>query len=227
MRLISAVSKTHAKSAQCLFFGVESLRYLAAQTRAARKTRCLVHGIPGIKLVVRCTTRDQKILTLSHRRELELEAVEVYEGDKECTHLGFRDLDEMVYELVEGTPHRMVEDVCLESGRRRGLLPEGPLDWSDRRRREGSSLGSFVRDANDVLGGLDEKANDFEADLAVDELDEGGVMLGDVDERIWVSTRVGCVEVGLESLWSKTGRVQGKNMHRGGKALNRHGRRRL
>lgn len=50
-------------------------------------------------------------------------------------------------------------------------------------------------------------------------------MLGDVDVRIWVYTGVECVEVGLESLWSETGRVQGRDMYRSGKALNRHGRR--
>lgn len=33
---------------QCLFFGDESLRYLAVMMSVARKTRWRVHGIPGI-----------------------------------------------------------------------------------------------------------------------------------------------------------------------------------
>jgi len=148
-------------------------------------------------------------LTLSHGREPELEAMEVYKGDKECTHLGIRALDEMEDEVVEGRPLRMVEDVGLDGCRRGGLLLlEGALDRSNWRRREGTGLGSVVRDANNVLGGLDEQADDFEADLATNELDEGGVVLGDVDERVWVSTGVGCVEVGLELLRCEAVRVQ-------------------
>ena len=74
------------------------------------------------------------MLTLSHGREPKLKTVEVYKGDKECTHLGLRVFDEMEDELVEGAPLRMVEDGGLD-GRRRGglLLLEGTLDRGDRR----------------------------------------------------------------------------------------------
>jgi len=88
-------------------------------------------------------------------------------------------------------------------------------------------LGSVVRDANNVLGGLDEEADDFEVNLAANKLDEGSVVTGDVDERVGVPTGVGCVEVGLGLLLSGARGVQGEvHFHRGDKALNRHGKRR-
>lgn len=49
-------------------------------------------------------------------------------------------------------------------------------------------------------------------------------MLGDVDERIWVSTGVGCVEISLELLCIEAGGVlDAEFIHRSGKVLNRHG----
>ena len=85
-------------------------------------------------------------------------------------------------------------------------------------------MGSVVRDANNVLGGLDEEADDFEVNLAANKLDEGSVVTGDVDERVGVPTGVGWVEVGLELLLSDARGVQGEvHFHRGGKGLNRHG----
>lgn len=74
------------------------------------------------------------MLALSHGREPKLKTVEVYKGDKECTHLSLRDLDEIEDELVEGAPLRMVEDVGLDGRRRSGLLLlEGTLDRGNRR----------------------------------------------------------------------------------------------
>ena len=116
----------------------------------------------------------------------------------------------------------MGEDVGLGSRRRGGLLLlEGTLDRSDGRGWEGSGLASVIRDANNVLGGLDKEANEIEADLAADELDEGGVVLSDVNERVWVSKGVGRVETGLEFLCIEAEEVQGVC-----KFFDRHGRRR-
>jgi hypothetical protein len=47
MILTSVVSNMTQYFAQCSFFGDESLRYFAATMRAAKKTRCRVHGIPA------------------------------------------------------------------------------------------------------------------------------------------------------------------------------------
>lgn len=50
MRLTSAREKRAPYRCQCLFLGDESLRYLAAQMRAARKTRCRVQCMPKRKI---------------------------------------------------------------------------------------------------------------------------------------------------------------------------------
>ena len=50
MRLTSEREKNFAYFCQWKFLGDESLRYLAAQMRTARKTRCLVHFMPSHQL---------------------------------------------------------------------------------------------------------------------------------------------------------------------------------
>lgn len=155
--------------------------------------------------------------------------MEVYKGGKECTHLGLRPPDEIQDELIEGTPVRVVENVGLDGWRRgRLLLFEGTLDRSNRRRRKGRGLGNIIRDANNVLGGLDEHEDDIGADVAANELDEGGVVLRDVDEGIWVSTGVGCAEIRLQLLRGEAVGLQDAGViHRTGRLLHRHGRLRL